>query len=124
MKQVNKNEILRQIEHFAYSRDLGIKLISDEEYDLIDESRDLVFRLRLNGYNEIAVSIETPMSSIVEFDSLDAFELSKIAMFTIKDNQLKISAYRFKEANDAFNLIDKLIKIYEELKMKRNKERM
>ena len=120
MKQVNKNEILKQIEHFAYSRDLSIKQISDEEYDLIDESRDLVFRLRLNGYNEIAVSIETPMSSVVEFDSLDAFELSKIAMFTIKDNQLKISAYRFKEANDAFNLIDKLIKIYEELKMKRN----
>ena len=116
MKQVNKNEILRQIEHFAYSRDLSIKQISDEEYNLIDESRDLVFRLRLNGYNEIAVSIEMPMSSIVEFDSLDAFELSKIAMFTIKDNQLKISAYRFKKSNEAFNLIDKLIKICEELK--------
>ena len=120
MKQVNKNEILKQIEHFAYSRDLSIKQISDEEYDLIDESRDLVFRLRLNGYNEIAVSIETPMSSIEKFDSLDAFELSKIAMFTIKDNQLKISAYRFKEANDAFNLIDQLTEICEELKMKRN----
>lgn len=113
MKQVNKNEILKQIKHFAYSRDLSIKQISDEECDLIDESRDLVFRLRLNGYNEIAVSIETPMSSIVEFDSLDAFELSKIAMFTIKDNQLKISAYRFKEANRAFELIDELIKICE-----------
>lgn len=116
MKQIDQNEILRRIGHFTYLRDLGIKQISDEEYDLIDESRDLVFRLRLNGYNEIAVSIETPMSSIVEFDSLDAFELSKIAMFTIKDNQLKISAYRFKEANDAFNLIDKLIKICEDLK--------
>lgn len=124
MKQVNKNEILKQIKHFAYSRDLSIKQISDEEYDLIDESRDLVFRLRLNGYNEIAVSIEMSMSSIVEFDSLDAFELSKIAMFTIKDNQLKISAYRFKGSEGAFELIDKLIKIYEELKMKRNKERM
>lgn len=116
MKQVNKNEILKQIEHSAYSRDLSIKQISDEEYDLIDESRDLVFRLRLNGYNEIAVSIELPMSSIEKFDSLDAFELSKIAMFTIKDNQLKISAYRSKEANDAFNLIDQLTEICEELK--------
>lgn len=116
MKQVNKNEILKQIEHFAYSRDLSIKQISDEEYDLIDESRDLTFHLRLNDSNEIAVSIELPMSSIVEFDSLDAFELSKIAMFTIKDNQLKISAYRFKEANDAFNLIDQLTEFCEELK--------
>lgn len=116
MKQIDQNEILRRIGHFTYLRDLGIKQISDEEYDLIDESRDLVFRLRLNGYNEIAVSIETPMSSVVEFDSLDAFELSKIAMFTIKDNQLKISAYRFKEANDAFNLIDQLTEICEEMK--------
>lgn len=116
MKQVNKNEILKQIEHFAYSRDLSIEQISDEEYDLIDESRDLVFRLRLNGYNEIAVSIELPMSSIVEFDSLDAFELSKIAMFTIKDNQLKISAYRFKGSEEGFNLIDQLTEICEELK--------
>lgn len=120
MKQVNKNEILKQIEHFAYSRDLSIKQISDEEYDLIDEARDLTFHLRLNDWNEIAVSIELPMSSIEKFDSLDAFELSKIAMFTIKDNQLKISAYRFKEANDAFNLIDQLTEICEELKMKRN----
>lgn len=116
MKQVNKNEILKQIEHFAYSRDLSIKQISDEEYDLIDEARDLTFHLRLNDWNEIAVSIELPMSSIEKFDSLDAFELSKIAMFTIKDNQLKISAYRFKEANDAFNLIDQLTEICEELK--------
>lgn len=120
MKQVNKNEILRQIDHFAYSRDLSIKQISDEEYDLIEESRDLTFRLRLNNYNEIAVSIELPMSSIAKFKSLEAFELSKIAMFTMKDNQLKISAYRFKEANDAFNLIDQLTEICEELKMKRN----
>lgn len=116
MKQVNKNEILRQIEHFTYSRDLSIKQISDEEYNLIDESIDLVFRLRLNGYNEIAVSIEMPMSSIVEFDSLDAFELSKIAMFMIKDNQLKISVYLFKGSEGAFELIDKLTKICEELK--------
>lgn len=116
MEQVDTNEILRQIEHFAYSRNLNIEQISDEEYDLIDELKDLVFRLRLNGYNEIAVSIELPMSSIEKFDSLDAFELSKIAMFTIKDNQLKISAYRFKEANDAFNLIDQLTEICEELK--------
>ena len=116
MKQIDQNEILRRIGHFTYLRDLGIKQISDEEYDLIDESRDLIFRLRLNDYNEIAVSIETLMSSIVEFDSLDAFELSKIAMFTIKDNQMKISAYRFKEANDAFNLIDQLTEICEELK--------
>lgn len=116
MKQVNKNEILKQIEHYAYSRDLSIKQISDEEYDLIDELRDLVFLLQLNGYNEIAVSIEMPMSFVEKFDSLDALELSKIAMFTIKANQLKISAYRFKEANDAFNLIDQLTEICEELK--------
>lgn len=120
MKQVNKNEILKQIEHFAYSRDLSIKQISDEEYGLIDEARDLTFHLRLNDWNEIAVSIELSMSSIAKFNSLDAFELSKIAMFTMKDNQLKISAYRFKEANDAFNLIDQLTEICEELKMKRN----
>ena len=116
MKQIDKNEILRRIGHFTYLRDLGIKQISDEEYDLIDESRDLVFRLRLNSYNEIAVSIELQMSSIAKFDSLDAFELSKIAMFTIKDNQLKISAYRFKEADKSFNLIDQLTEICEELK--------
>lgn len=116
MKQVNKNEILKQIEHFAYSRDLSIKQISDEEYDLIDESRDLIFRLRLNGYNEIAVSIELPMSSVVKFDSSVVFNLHRIAMFAIEDGQLKISAYRFKKSNEAFNLIDKLIKICEELK--------
>ena len=116
MKQVNKNEILKQIEHFAYSRDLGIKQISDEEYDLIDESRDLVFRLRLNGYNEIAVSIELEMSSIAQFRSLDAYDLIKIASFRIEDNKLKISAYRFTRSDEAFKLIDKLIKICEELK--------
>lgn len=116
MELIGRKEILKRIGHFTYLRDLGIKQISDEEYDLIDKSRDLVFRLRLNGYNEIAVSIEMPISSIAKFDSLDAFELSKIAMFTMKDNQLKISAYRFKEANDAFNLIDQLTEICEELK--------
>ena len=119
MELISRNEILRRIGHFTYLRDLSIKQISDEEYDLIDESRDLVFRLQLNGYNEIAVSIELPMSSIEKFDSLDAFELSKIAMFTIKDNQLKISAYRFKKSDKAFELIDKLSKICEKLKMKR-----
>lgn len=116
MEMIDQNEILGRIGHYTYLKNLGIKQISDEEYDLIDESRDLTFHLRLNDFNDIAVSIELSMSSIVEFDSLDAFELSKIAMFTIKDNQLKISAYRFKEANDAFNLIDKLIKICEDLK--------
>lgn len=116
MKQIDQNEILRRIGHYTYLKNLGIKQISDEEYDLIDESRDLTFHLRLNDFNDIAVSIELSMSSIVEFDSLDAFELSKIAMFTIKDNQLKIRAYRFKKSNEAFNLIDKLIKICEELK--------
>lgn len=116
MELIGRNEILKRIGHFTYLRDLGIKQISDEEYDLIDESRDLIFRLRLNDYNEIAVSIELPMSSIEKFDSLDAFELSKIAIFTIEDNQLKISAYRFKGSEGAFELIDKLIKICEELK--------
>lgn len=116
MELIGRKEILKRIGHFTYLRDLGIKQISDEEYNLIDESRDLVFRLRLNGYNEIAVSTELSMSSIAKFDSLDAFELSKIAMFTIKDDQLKISSYRFKEANRAFELIDKLIKICEKLK--------
>lgn len=116
MKQIDKNEILRRIGHFTYLRDLGIKQISDEEYDLIDESRDLIFRLRLNDYNEIAVSIELPMSSIARIDSGDVFNLHRIAMFAIEDGQLKISAYRFKEANDAFNLIDQLTEICEELK--------
>lgn len=116
MKQVNKNEILRQIDHFAYSRDLGIKQISDEEYDLIDESRDLIFRLRLNDYNEIAVSIELPMSSVVRFDSSVVFNLHRIAMFAIEDGQLKISAYRFKGSEEAFKLIDQLTEFCEELK--------
>ncbi len=116
MELIGRKEILKRIGHFTYLRDLGIKQISDEEYDLIDESRDLVFRLRLNGYNEIAVSIEMPISSIAKFDSLDAFELSKIAMFTIEDARMTISSYRFKEANRAFELIDELIKICEKLK--------
>ena len=116
MEMIDQNEILGRIGHFTYLRDLGINQISDEEYDLIDESRDLVFRLRLNSYNEIAVSTELPMSSIAKFDSLDAFELSKISMFTIEDAQMKISSYRFKEADKSFELIDKLIKICEKLK--------
>lgn len=116
MELISRNEILKRIGHFTYLRDLSIKQISDYEYDLIDESRDLVFRLRLNDYNGIAVSTELPMSSIAKFDSLDAFELSKIAMFTIKDSQLRISAYRFKESSEAFNLIDQLTEICEELK--------
>lgn len=123
MKQVNKNEILKQIDNFAYSRDLSIKQISDEEYDLIDESRDLVFRLRLNDYNEIAVSIELEMSSIAQFRSLDAYDLIKIASFRIEDNKLKISAYRFTRSDEAFKLIDKLTEFCEELR-NRNKERM
>ena len=116
MEMIDQNEILGRIGHYTYLKNLGIKQISDEEYDLIDKSRDLVFRLRLNGYNEIAVSIEMPISSIAKFDSLDAFELSKIAMFTIEDARMKINSYRFKEANDAFNLIDQLTEICEELK--------
>ena len=120
MKQIDQNEILRRIGHFTYLRDLDIKQISDEEYDLIDESRDLVFRLRLNGYNEIAVSIELPMSSVVRFDSSVVFNLHRIAMFAIEDGQLKISAYRFKGSEEAFKLIDQLTEFCEELKMKRN----
>lgn len=116
MKQVNKKEILRRIGHFTYLRDLGIKQISDDEYDLIDKVRDLKFHLELNDIHEIAVSTELPMFSIARFDSLDAFELSKIAMFTIEDARMKISSYRFKEANRAFELIDELIKICEKLK--------
>lgn len=119
MKQVNKNEILKQIKHFAYSRDLSIKQISDEEYDLIDKSRDLTFHLRLNGYNEIAVSIELEMSSIAQFRSLDAYDLIKIASFRIEDNKLKIDAYRFTRSDEAFKLIDKLTEFCEEL---RNRE--
>ena len=116
---IDQNEILRRIGHYTYLKNLGIKQISDSKYDLIDEARDLKFHLELNDIHEIAVSTELPMSSIAKFDSLDAFELSKIAMFTIEDGQLKISAYRFKEANRAFELIDELIKICEELKMNR-----
>lgn len=119
MKQIDQNEILRRIGHFTYLRDLGIKQISDEEYDLIDESRDLVFRLRLNGYNEIAVSIELKMSSIAQFRSLDAYDLIKIASFRIEDNKLKIGAYRFTRSDEAFKLIDKLTEFCEEL---RNRE--
>lgn len=116
MKQIDKNEILRRIGHFTYLRDLGIIQISDEEYDLIDESRDLIFRLRLNDYNEIAVSIELPMSSVVRIDSGNVFNLHRIAMFSIEDGQLKISAYRFKGSDAAFKLIDQLTEFCEELK--------
>lgn len=119
MKQIDLTEILRQIGHFTYLRDLSIRQISDEEYDLIDKSRDLVFRLRLNDYNKIAVSIELPMSSIAKFDSLDAYDLIKIASFRIEDNKLKISAYRFTRSDEAFKLIDKLTELCEEL---RNRE--
>lgn len=119
MRQVNKNEILKRIGHFTYLRDLGIKQISDEEYDLIDESRDLIFRLRLNDYNEIAVSIELDMSTVVRFTSLDAYDLIKIASFTIEDNRLKIYAYRFKGSEAAFKLIDKLTEFCEEIKQKK-----
>lgn len=116
MEFINRNEILKRIGHFTYLRDLGIKQISDEEYDLIDESRDLTFRLRLNDWNEIAVSIELPMSSVVRFDSSLVFNLHRIAMFSIEDGQLKISAYRFKGSDEAFKLIDQLTEFCEELK--------
>ena len=116
IEMIDQNEILRRIGHYTYLKNLGIKQISDSKYDLIDKSRDLKFHLELNDWNEIAVSTELSLSSIAKFDSLDAFELSKIAMFMIKDNQLKISAYRFKGSEGAFQLIDKLIKICEELK--------
>lgn len=116
MELINRNEILKKIGHFTYLRDLGIKQISDEEYDLIDEEKDLVFRLRLNDFNDIAVSIELPMSSIARFDSGDAFNLHRSAMFAIEDGQLKISAYRFKPSEEAFKLIDHLTEFCEELK--------
>lgn len=116
MKQIDLIEILKQIGHFTYLRDLSIKQISDDKYDLIDEARDLTFHLELNDVHEIAVSIEFEMSSIAKFDSLDAFELSKVAMFTIEDAQMKISSYKFKKADKSFELIDKLIKICEKLK--------
>lgn len=116
MELISRNEILKRIGHFTYLRDLGIKQISDEEYDLIDESRDLIFRLRLNDYNEIAVSIELPMSSIVRIDSGNVFNLHRIAMFSIEDDQLKIYAYRFKRSDEAFKLIDQLTEFCEEIK--------
>ena len=115
METIDQNEILKRIGHYTYLRDLGIKQISDCEYDLIDESRDLTFHLRLNDWNEIAVSIELDMSSVVKLDSGDVFNLHKLAMFTIEDNQLKIYAYRFKQSDEAFKLIDKLTEFCEEL---------
>lgn len=119
MEMIDQNEILRRIGHYTYLKNLGIKQISDEEYDLIDESRDLTFHLRLNDYHEIAVSIELGMSSVVKFDSVDAYDLIKIASFTIEDNKLKIYAHRFKPSDEAFKLIDKLTEFCEEL---RNRE--
>lgn len=119
MEMIDQNEILRRIGHYTYLRDLGIKQISDHEYHLIDEEKDLIFRLRLNDSYEIAVSIELDMSSVVKFDSVDAYDLIKIASFTIEDNRLKISSYRFKPSDKAFKLIDHLIEFCEELKMKR-----
>ena len=116
MAFINRNEILKRIGHFTYLRDLGIKQISDEEYDLIDEVKDLTFHLRLNDFNDIAVSIELSMSSIGRFDSGDAFNLHRSAMFAIEDGQLKISAYRFKPSYEAFKLIDHLTEFCEELK--------
>lgn len=119
MEMIDQNEILRRIGHYTYLRDLGIKQISDHEYHLIDEEKDLIFRLRLNDFNDIAVSIELDMSSVVKFDSVDAYDLIKIASFTIEDNRLKISSYRFKPSDKAFKLIDHLTEFCEELKMKR-----
>ena len=119
MEMIDQNEILRRIGHYTYLKNLGIKQISDHEYHLIDESRDLIFHLRLNDFNDIAVSIELSMSSIVKFDSVDAYDLIKIASFTIEDGQMKISAYRFKPSEEAFKLIDHLTEFCEEL---RNRE--
>ena len=119
MEFINRNEILKKIGHYTYLKNLGIKQISDEEYDLIDESRDLTFHLRLNDFNDIAVSIELSMSSIGRFDSGDAFNLHRSAMFAIEDGQMRISAYRFKPSDEAFKLIDHLTEFCEELKMKR-----
>lgn len=119
MELISRNEILRRIGHFTYLRDLGIKQISDDEYDLINAEKDLIFRLRLNDYNEIAVSIELPMSSVVRFDSDVVFNLHRLAMFAIEDDRLKISAYRFKPSDEAFKLIDHLTEFCEDLKMKR-----
>ena len=119
MEMIDQNEILRRIGHYTYLKNLGIKQISDEEYDLIDEARDLTFHLRLNDFNDIAVSIELDMSKVVRFTSLDAYDLIKIASFEIEDNKLKIYAYRFKPSDEAFKLIDHLTEFCEELKMKR-----
>lgn len=119
MEFINRNEILKRIGHFTYLKNLGIRQISDEEYDLIDEVKDLTFHLRLNDYNDIAVSVVLPMSSIERFDSGDAFNLHRSAMFAIEDGQMKISAYRFKPSEEAFKLIDHLTEFCEELKMKR-----
>lgn len=119
MEMIDQNEILRRIGHYTYLKNLDIKQISDEEYDLIDESRDLTFHLRLNDSNDIAVSIDLDMSTVVRFTSLDAYDLIKIASFTIEDNRLKIYAYRFKGSEEAFDLIDKLTEFCEEL---RNRE--
>ena len=119
MEMIDQNEILRRIGHYTYLKNLGIKQISDHEYHLIDEEKNLIFRLRLNDSYEIAVSIELDMSSVVKFDSVDAYDLIKIASFTIEDNRLKISSYRFKPSDKAFKLIDKLTEFCEELKMKR-----
>lgn len=119
MEMIDQNEILRRIGHYTYLKNLGIKQISDHEYHLIDEEKDLIFRLRLNDSYEIAVSIELDMSSVVKFDSVDAYDLIKIASFTIEDNRLKIGSYRFKPSDKAFKLIDKLTEFCEELKMKR-----
>lgn len=116
MELIGRNEILRRIGHFTYLRDLGIKQISDDEYDLINAEKDLIFRLRLNDYNEIAVSIELPMSSVVRFDSGVVFNLHRLAMFAIDDGQLRISAYRFKGSDAAFKLIDQLTEFCEEIK--------
>lgn len=119
MEMIDQNEILRRIGHYTYLRNLGIKQISDDEYHLIDEEKDLIFRLRLNDFNDIAVSVVLPMSSIGRFDSGDAFNLHRSAMFAIEDDKLKISSYRFTRSEEAFKLIDKLTKFCEEL---RNRE--
>lgn len=119
MEMIDQNEILKRIGHFTYLKNLGIKQISDHEYHLIDEEKDLIFRLRLNEVFDIAVSIELDMSSIARFLSLDAYDLIKIASFTIEDNKLKIGSYRYKDSKDAFELIDKLTEFCEEL---RNRE--
>lgn len=119
MEMIDQNEILRRIGHYTYLKNLGIKQISDHEYHLIDEEKDLIFRLRLNDYHEIAVSIELDMSSVVKFDSVDAYDLIKIASFEIEDDKLKIYAYRYKDSKETFDLIDKLTEFCEELKMKR-----